>query len=51
MFRATGTNTYDCFPQGKGTKNKILEFVTIPGGKPHPSHAWASIPRAVVATR
>lgn len=36
VFRATGTNTYDCFPQGKGTKNKILEFVTIPGGKPHP---------------
>ncbi len=36
VFRATGTNTYDCFPEGKGTKYKITEFVTIPGGKPHP---------------
>jgi PDZ domain-containing protein len=36
VFRATSSSSYDCFPEGKGTKFKILNFVTVPGGKPHP---------------
>jgi PDZ domain-containing protein len=36
VFRTTGPDAYDCFPEGKGTKYKILPFVTVKGGKAHP---------------
>jgi PDZ domain-containing protein len=36
VFRTTGPDAYDCFPEGKGTKYKILQFVTVKGGKAHP---------------
>lgn len=36
VFRSTGAGNYDCFPEGKGTKFAIAEFVTVKGGKPHP---------------
>lgn len=36
VFRTTGPDAYDCFPEGEGTKYKILPFVTVKGGKAHP---------------
>jgi PDZ domain-containing protein len=36
VFRSTGPDSYGCFPEGKGTKFKIAQFVRVKGGKPHP---------------
>ena len=36
VFRSTGGGSLACLPEGKGTKFKIAEFVTVKGGKPHP---------------
>ena len=36
VFRNTGPGSLGCFPEGKGTKFKIAQFVPVKGGKPRP---------------
>jgi PDZ domain-containing protein len=48
VFRIQGSGasaTLTCLPEGKGTRFKIAEFVTVKGGKPHPVSCMGIYPQ------